>query len=188
MSATLRLIMDAPWRMAAPTLLVRGTARVREAVRIRLRDADGTVGLGEALPLPGYSLDDAGAAERALGAIAARAAVDGGLAVPDADGGARRAAAWLSAAIAPYAALLDAAPSARFALECALVDLLARRERVSAAQLAGRRPCAAQGAGQRAVARRRARRHCGRGRSHSPPPRRAEAEDCAIRSHAAARG
>ncbi len=133
MSTPLRLILDAPWRAAAPTLLVRGTARVREAVRIRLRDADGTVGLGEALPLPGYSRDDAAAARRALGAIAARAAASGGLAVPEGVGSVHAAVARLVAALAPYAALLDAAPSARFALECALVDLLARRERVSAA-------------------------------------------------------
>jgi L-alanine-DL-glutamate epimerase-like enolase superfamily enzyme len=132
-SAALRLILDPPWRVSAPTLLVRGTARMREAVRIRLRDADGTVGLGEALPLPGYSLDDATTAQRVFGALAARVALDGGLAVPDADGTAPRAVARLAAALAPYSALLDAAPSARFALECALVDLLARREGVSAA-------------------------------------------------------
>jgi len=133
-SKPLRLTLDTPWRVAAPTLLVRGSARVREAVRIRLRDADGTVGLGEALPLPGYSRDAAATAQRALGAIAARAAAAGGLAVPEAVGSARRATARLVATLAPYAALLEAAPSARFALECALVDLLARREGVGAAR------------------------------------------------------
>jgi L-alanine-DL-glutamate epimerase-like enolase superfamily enzyme len=129
-SAPLRLALDAPWRVSAATLLVRGSPRVRDAVRIRLRAADGTVGLGEALPLPGYSRDDAGAAERALAAIAKRAAAAGGLALPGATG----AAACLDAALAPYADLLVAAPSARFALECALVDLLARREGLSAAR------------------------------------------------------
>jgi len=67
-----------------------------------------------------------------------------GLAVPrvapESSAGVHRAAAWLDAALAPHAALLAGVPSARFALECALVDLLARRERVSAAHwLAGGR-------------------------------------------------
>jgi L-alanine-DL-glutamate epimerase-like enolase superfamily enzyme len=141
MSASLRLILDAPWRVTAGTLVVRGTPRVRAAVRIRLRDADGLDGLGEALPLPGYSRDDAATAERALAAIAARVA-RGGLTVPEVASDAApdasrigcRAAARLDAALAPYSELLMGAPSARFALECALVDLLARRDGVSAAQ------------------------------------------------------
>jgi L-alanine-DL-glutamate epimerase-like enolase superfamily enzyme len=134
-SAPLRLILEAPWRVAAPTLLVRGTERVRDGVRIRLCDGEGTVGLGEALPLPGYSRDDAAAAARALGALALQLAAVG-LAVPDAapSGAGHRNAARLDAALAPYAGLLAEAPSARFALECALVDVLARREGVRAAQ------------------------------------------------------
>jgi L-alanine-DL-glutamate epimerase-like enolase superfamily enzyme len=142
-AAILHLILDAPWRVAAGTLRVRGTERVREAVRVRLRAADGTVGLGEALPLPGYSRDDAGAAERALAALAARVAGEP-LQVPDAPsratGAGGSAATRLAAALAPHAVLLDASPSARFALECALLDLLARREGCTAAQwLAGGR-------------------------------------------------
>ena len=130
-------MLDAPWRTAAGTLIVRGTARARESVRIRLRHADGTMGLGEALPLPGYSRDDADAAELALGTIAARVAGDG-LAVPESPSARGSRAAWLDAALAPLAQWLASAPSARFALECALVDLLSRRERVSAAHwLAG---------------------------------------------------
>ena len=139
MNAVLRLMLDAPWRTAAGTLIVRGTARARESVRIRLRHADGTMGLGEALPLPGYSRDDADAAELALGTIAARVAGDG-LAVPEGPSARGSRAAWLDAALAPLAQWLASAPSARFALECALVDLLSRRERVSAAHwLAGGR-------------------------------------------------
>jgi len=130
-------MLDPPWRVAADTLPVRGTPRVREAVRIRLRDAAGHAGLGEALPLAGFSLDDATIAWRALAAMASRVAEDG-LAVPEftsAPGArGRSAAARLAAALAPHAALLEGAPSARFALECALVDLLARREGLSAAQ------------------------------------------------------
>jgi L-alanine-DL-glutamate epimerase-like enolase superfamily enzyme len=136
MTGALRLILDAPWRVSAATLAVRGTLRAREAVRVRLHDSAGTVGLGEALPLPGYSRDDAATAERALAAIAALAA-QGGLAVPVVAPGrpraGSRAAVCLDAALAPYAQLLAGTTSARFALECALVDLLARREGVSAA-------------------------------------------------------
>jgi len=138
MALPLRLLLDPPWRIAADTLPVRGTPRPREAVRIRLRDSLGNVGLGEALPLPGFSLDDANIAWRALAAIASCVAEGGGLAVPDvaAEAGlaGHPAAARLDAVLAPHAALLDGAPSARYALECALVDLLARREGISAAR------------------------------------------------------
>lgn len=133
MSSPLHFRLDAPVRLAVPTLLVRGTARVREAVRIRLRDAEGRVGLGEAVPLPGYSPDDAVTVELAVAALAACLA-DRGLAVPDGANSGRGAAARLAVALEPHAALLAGVPSARFALECALVDLLAQREGVSAAQ------------------------------------------------------
>lgn len=153
----LRLRLDAPLRSAAGTLQVRGTPRVREAVRIRLHDEQGHVGLGEAMPLPGYSRDDADTAERVLAAVAAQAA-EAGFLVPDgpartpAEGGARGklpgfgaggaaepcAAIQLTAALTPWAALLDASPAARFALECALADLLSRRAGLSTAHwLAG---------------------------------------------------
>jgi len=141
--APLRLFLDPPWRVAAGTLSVRGTPRVREAVRIHLRDGVGGLGHGEALPLPGYSCDDAATAWRALVALAASVA-DIGLAVPKLVAGpagdVRRVASWLDDALAPHAALLVGAPSARFALECALVDLAARRAGLSAARwLAGGR-------------------------------------------------
>ena len=132
----LRLHLDAPSRAAAGELFVRGSPRKREAVRIRLRDAEGAVGLGEAMPLPGYSRDDAATAERVLGAMAARAG-DGALTVPDAGFEAAAgslAAARIDAALAPHARLLAPSPGARFALECALVDLVARRAGLSAAQ------------------------------------------------------
>lgn len=134
MTDALLLTLDPPWRVAAGTLAVRGTARVRTAVRIRLRDADGTPGRGEALPLPGYSADDADGAERVLRALAGRAALRvplGAAAAGTAGPGA--AAALLQAVLAPHAPLLAGAPSARFALECALLDLLAQRAGLSAA-------------------------------------------------------
>lgn len=156
----LRLRLDAPVRTAAGTVQLRGSPRVREAVRIRLHDELGHVGLGEAMPLPGYSRDDAGTAERVLAALAMQVA-EAGFLVPDGpartpgQAGARgvpsgtgaggaagpSAASPLEAALAPWAALLEPSPAARFALECALVDLLARRAGLGAAQwLAGGRP------------------------------------------------
>jgi L-alanine-DL-glutamate epimerase-like enolase superfamily enzyme len=118
--------------------MVRGTMRSREAVRIVVRDAEGGVGHGEALPLPGFSPDTAMQVELALAAAAARARITGEWTQPDAK---LSPAAQLETALAPFDTLLSATPSARFALECALVDLLARRAGLSAAAwLAGGRP------------------------------------------------
>lgn len=124
MPAALRLHLGTPWRAPAGTLVVRGTPRVREAVRIRLTDEQGTSGLGEALPLPGYSRDDADTAFRVLGRLAGAV-----LEVPQG----ARGLAQIAATLAPFDAALACAPSARFALECALLDLLARRALQSAA-------------------------------------------------------
>ena len=127
-AAPLCLSLQAPRRRAVGDVWVRGIRRQRQAVRIRLLDASGTVGLGEALPLPGYSRDDAATAERVLAALAV-ALAGTGLVVPAGPGGASK----IIACLAPYAQALAAAPSARFALECALLDLLARLDGVSAA-------------------------------------------------------
>jgi len=156
----LRLQLDSPRRVAAGTLNMRGTPRVREAVRLRLHDGQGHVGLGEAMPLPGYSRDDADKVQQVLAGIAARIAgmglqalvepphptlIDGAAAgVRHDTGGADTAGppapAALDEALAPHALELEASPSARFALECALVDVLARRAGLSAARwLAGGR-------------------------------------------------
>jgi len=134
----LRLSLQAPRRVAVGDLVVRGLRRERQAVRIRLLDMQGCVGLGEALPLPGYSRDDAATAERVLAALALRCAGIGGLVVPAAAAG----VAQIEACLAPHEPVLAAAPSARFALECALLDLLSRRDGVSAAAwLACGAPC-----------------------------------------------
>ena len=131
----LRLSLQAPRRVAVAGLGVRGHWRERQAVRIRLFDAQGGVGLGEALPLPGYSRDDAVGAERVLAELASSLS-GSGLCVPPG----RAGAAAIEATLAPHAAALANAPSARFALECALLDLLARRAGVAAAAwLAGGR-------------------------------------------------
>jgi L-alanine-DL-glutamate epimerase-like enolase superfamily enzyme len=133
----LRLHLEAPRRVEAARLMVRGTMRSREAVRIAVRDAEGGTGHGEALPLPGFSPDTAMQVELALAAAAARARITGEWTQPDPS---LPPAAQLEAALAPFDTLLSTTPSARFALECALVDLLARRAGSSAAAwLAGGR-------------------------------------------------
>ena len=116
--------LQPPWRVAAGTITVRGVARPRQAVRIRLLDGQGSVGLGEALPLPGFSRDDADTAHAVLVALTGTP-----LEVPD-EG---RALTQIAAALAPLDAALAASVSARFALECALLDLLSRRAGQSAA-------------------------------------------------------
>jgi L-Ala-D/L-Glu epimerase len=135
-AAPLRLRLQAPRRVAVGAMAVRGLRRERVAVRIRLHDDQGRLGLGESLPLPGYSRDDAEGAERLLAALARQLAEEG-LVVPAGAVG----AVLIEATLAPHAQALAAAPSARFALECALLDLLARRAGVTAAAwLAGDRP------------------------------------------------
>ena len=120
----MRVQLAPPWRVAVVPVTVRGTARARQAVRVRLHDGEGQSGLGEALPLPGYSRDDADTAQRLLAAL-----FGVGLEVPDSTTG----VACIAATLAPLEALLAPSPSARFALECALLDLLARRAGQSAA-------------------------------------------------------
>jgi L-alanine-DL-glutamate epimerase-like enolase superfamily enzyme len=128
MRAPLRLTVQAPRRVAAGSLSLRGIGRQREAVRVRLLDDQGGVGLGESVPLPGYSRDDAPTVARVLQALAARLSATG-MVVPPAAGGAD----LIAATLAPHADLLRVAPGAWFALECALLDLLARRAGLSAA-------------------------------------------------------
>ena len=87
-------------------------ASTREVLEVELRDEAGRTGRGEAAPLPGYSLDTLDTAHRAIRLLT--------LALP------RR-----FADIAEVEAhLADATPSARAALECALLDLLAQQSGV----------------------------------------------------------
>jgi len=102
----------------------RGAARgrtERAAVIVELRGARGEVGLGEAAPLPGMSRETIDDAERAIAAFAGQAPFD----VID-----RQAAFAIAGAYAE-------APSARFAIETALLDALARDRGVALAQLLG---------------------------------------------------
>lgn len=91
----------------------------RAAVLVEVRSDRGAIGLGEAAPLPGMSLDTLDDAERAIAAIAARAPFD----VLDRD--------------AAFALARGAVPSARFAIETALLDVLARDRGVTLAALLG---------------------------------------------------
>jgi L-alanine-DL-glutamate epimerase-like enolase superfamily enzyme len=99
-----------PFRIAGPA--------ARQAVCVVLRDESGRRSAGEAAPLPGFSQHTLEAAMHALhlaGPAIAAVAED----VPP--------AAAVERALAPHGAVLDACPTARFALETALFDLLAQR-------------------------------------------------------------
>ena len=89
----------------------------RAAVILEVRSDRGSVGLGEAAPLPGMSGDSIEETEAAIAAFARRAPVE----IDDVD------AAFALAAGAP--------PAARFAIETALLDALAREHGVSLASL-----------------------------------------------------
>lgn len=100
----------------------------RESLLLCLTDDGGNRGLGEASPLPGYSPDQLDQVEAALarleGANVAAALEQAGSSV--------------RSALHALAALVSAdLPSGRMALETAGLDLLARRQGVSAPQLLG---------------------------------------------------
>lgn len=107
-------------RLRAPLFTAHGAVHVREGWIVRF-EAEGVSGWGEALPLPAFgteALEDCG---RAL--ARARDQLGDGLADPEA----------LEAVLAPFAET----PTARFALESALLDWLARREGRPVATLLG---------------------------------------------------
>jgi L-alanine-DL-glutamate epimerase-like enolase superfamily enzyme len=90
----------------------------RAAVVLEVRSRRGATGLGEAAPLPGLSIDSLADAERAIAAVARRAPFE----VADRE--------------AIYALAADTAiASARFAIETALLDALAREHAVSLAHV-----------------------------------------------------
>ncbi len=90
----------------------------REAVLVILRDEAGRMGVGEAAPIPGFTRETFDGVVRALDVSSA--SID----QVDDDVPAFEA---IARALAPHGALLEAFPSARFAIETALLDLLARR-------------------------------------------------------------
>ncbi|MEO6954060.1 MAG: enolase C-terminal domain-like protein [Polyangia bacterium] len=87
-------------------------ASTREVLEVELRDEAGRIGRGEAAPLPGYSLDNLDSALRVIRLLT--------LALP------RRFADLEEV----ESHLADATPSARAALECALLDLFAQQKGV----------------------------------------------------------
>jgi o-succinylbenzoate synthase len=100
-----------------------GSARgrgARAAVILEVRTDAGIVGLGEAAPLPGMSNETIGDAERAIAAFTRRAPLE---LVDHEAREAREAVVGLAAA----------SPAARFAIETALLDALARHRRTSLA-------------------------------------------------------
>lgn len=108
------------------SIVSRGAARgrtERAAVVIEARTDRGVVGLGEAAPLPGLSPDTLDDAERAIAAFARRAPFE----LAD-----REAAVAVA-----VAASAGASASARFAIETALCDALARDRGISLAGLLG---------------------------------------------------
>src|SRR4051812_31257506 len=100
----------------------------RPSLLLALTDEAGAVGLGEASPLPPFSREDLDACARALDDVHER------LAPLDDEAPAAEA---ISFALQRMEPALAAAPSARFALETALLDLLARRRGLSVATLLG---------------------------------------------------
>jgi L-alanine-DL-glutamate epimerase-like enolase superfamily enzyme len=97
----------------------------RGGLLLRVEDPDGRVGLGEASPLPFYSPDTLYDASEALRAVDWPA-------IPEADAG-EPALTWLGRIpVAPFGSTSEGRdiPSARFALETALLDLLGQRRGV----------------------------------------------------------
>lgn len=109
------------WPVQLGAFVAPGMATgVREAVLVEARGADGVGGLGEAAPLPGRSRDDIADVERALAALAVRAPF----------GVSEVADVWrIAAEVDPDA------PAACFAVEVALLDVLARRAGCDVARL-----------------------------------------------------
>ncbi|MFO0586259.1 MAG: enolase C-terminal domain-like protein [Polyangiaceae bacterium] len=90
----------------------------REAVLVLLHDELGRTGVGEAAPMKGFSRDSFAAAVHALH--------DAASSVGEIDEHADPLGA-ISAALEPCRQPLDASPTARFAMETALLDLLSQR-------------------------------------------------------------
>jgi L-alanine-DL-glutamate epimerase-like enolase superfamily enzyme len=107
----------------------RIVASDRAAVIVVVTTTRGMFGVGEAAPLPGRSIDDVAAADRAMAALAARVPIP-------LDGDVATAAAGLAAAITPAAA-------ARFAIETAVLDAVARDRGVTLAELLAPAPALA---------------------------------------------
>jgi o-succinylbenzoate synthase len=124
----------------------RGAARGRSeraAVLVEARSDRGTIGLGEAAPLPGMSLDSLDEVEQALAAFSRMAPLDVAF---DRDRAAAACSDERSSGFAPLFEIADrdamhafliAPPAARFAIETALFDALGRERGTSINALLG---------------------------------------------------
>lgn len=93
----------------------------RDGVVLALGDGEGRCGLGEAAPLLGFARDDVRASVEVARAVILGLGVFHDREAP---------LASVARALAPFEAVLAGAPSAQFALETALLDLVARRRGV----------------------------------------------------------
>lgn len=102
----------------------------RTGLLVRITDADGNIGLGEASPLPGFSPDSIEQCRAALRDLELR----------QLEASLSSAENLLDRLAAAAALLPPGAPAAAFALETALLDLLCHRERRSPFELVRRAP------------------------------------------------
>ncbi len=107
---------------------VTSGARPRPHRYLHLTDDEGRHAVGEASPLPPFSREDVAACDHALAGAAERLGEIDDAAPP---------AAAVDAALQRFGRSLEAVPSARFALETALFDLLAQRRGLSVAACLG---------------------------------------------------
>src|SRR5688572_1129859 len=98
--------------LAAPLQTARARWEHRSVLQLRLTGPAGVVGRGEAAPLPGYSPDELDAVQRALGALE--------LFAPPVSAPATEIVELVARLLPPEL------PAARFALQTALLDRLAR--------------------------------------------------------------
>lgn len=122
-------VAEVAGKMATPAVSATGRWSDRRGLWLRIRAEDGTVGEGEASPLPGYSVDDLDAARAALETTPwdRIGAFDPGR---DPLPQVRRALELVK----------GGSPAARFAVETALLDLLGRRRGVPVHRLLGEGP------------------------------------------------
>lgn len=125
MKRTLRIELTArEWTLRRPWRSATGTWTTRRGIVVRLDDG-ALAGLGEASPLPGYSPDTLDEVERALRRVAERP-----MTIDDDD-------APLDVVRGALRELTVSPPAAAFAIETALLDLLARRRETSVFRLLG---------------------------------------------------
>lgn len=120
-------------RLRTPLHTAHGTLEVRDVWIVRLRDADGRVGIGEAAPLAAVGTEGRRVCAQSLYRLDATrlSELGRGPTAPDLPQGALRSRAWEASLLR----LLPAAPAARAGLDAALWDLAAQRVGIPLAQL-----------------------------------------------------